>query len=67
MSKSGSTWNLVPLLAPSTKRGKRGVLKALGLDLEEGQATYLLDPTFKTNAFGTLLMLEQTTSNPRLT
>jgi hypothetical protein len=32
MSKSRSSWNLVPLPAPSTKGGKRGMLKAPGLD-----------------------------------
>jgi hypothetical protein len=30
MLKSGSSWNLVPL--PALKGGKRGVLKASGLD-----------------------------------
>jgi hypothetical protein len=30
--KGGSRWDLVPLLASSTKGGERGVLKALGLD-----------------------------------
>ncbi len=37
MLKSESSWNLVPLLASSIKGGERGVLKALGLDSEEGQ------------------------------
>jgi len=32
MLKGGSSWNLVPLPASSTKRGERGMLKALGLD-----------------------------------
>jgi hypothetical protein len=32
MSKSGRSWNLVPLPTSSTKGGKRGVLKALGLN-----------------------------------
>jgi hypothetical protein len=32
MSKSESSWNLVPLPTSSTKGGKRGVLKAPGLD-----------------------------------
>jgi hypothetical protein len=31
MSNCGSRWNLVPLLASSTKWGERGVLKAPGL------------------------------------
>jgi hypothetical protein len=31
MSKSGSSWNLVPFPASSIKGGERGVLKALGL------------------------------------
>jgi hypothetical protein len=30
MSKSGSSWNLVSLLASNTKGGERGMLKALG-------------------------------------
>ncbi len=42
MLKSGSSWNLVPFPASSTKGGKRGVLKALGLDQEEGQRSQLL-------------------------
>ncbi len=37
MSKNGSSWNLVPLPASNTKGGERGVLKASGLDQEEGQ------------------------------
>jgi len=32
MLKNGSSWNLVLLPTSSTKRGKRGVLKASGLD-----------------------------------
>jgi hypothetical protein len=32
MSKSGSSWNLVPLPTSNTKGGKRDVLKAPGLD-----------------------------------
>jgi hypothetical protein len=32
MLKSGSSWNLVPLPASSTKGGERGMLKAPGLD-----------------------------------
>ncbi len=32
MLKSGSSWNLVPFPASSTKGGERGVLKAPGLD-----------------------------------
>jgi hypothetical protein len=32
MLKSGSDWNLMPLLASSIKGGERGMLKALGLD-----------------------------------
>jgi hypothetical protein len=32
MLNNESSWNLVPLLASSTKGGKRGVLKAPGLD-----------------------------------
>ncbi len=32
VNKSGSNWNLVPLLASSTKGGDKGVLKAPGLD-----------------------------------
>jgi hypothetical protein len=35
MSKRGSSWNLVPLLASSTKEGERGVLKVPGLNEEE--------------------------------
>ncbi len=35
MSKSGNSWNSVPLPAPNTKGGKRGMLKAPGLDQEE--------------------------------
>ncbi len=41
MLKSGSSWNLVPLPASSTKGGERGLLKALGLDQEEGQLIQL--------------------------
>jgi hypothetical protein len=37
MLESGSNWNLVPLPASSTKGGERGMLKASGLDQEEGQ------------------------------
>ncbi len=37
MLKSESNWNLVPLPASSTKGGERGVLKALGLNQQEGQ------------------------------
>jgi hypothetical protein len=37
MLKCGSSWNLVPFLASNTKGGERGVLKAPGLDYEEGQ------------------------------
>jgi hypothetical protein len=37
MLKNGSSWNLVPLLASSTKGGERGVPKAPGLDYGEGQ------------------------------
>ncbi len=37
MSKSGKSWNLVPLPDSNTERGERGVLKAPGLDQEEGQ------------------------------
>jgi hypothetical protein len=32
MLKSGNSWNLVPLLTSNTKGGKKGVLKAPGLD-----------------------------------
>jgi hypothetical protein len=32
MLKSESSWNLIPLPTSSIKGGKRGVLKALGLD-----------------------------------
>jgi len=32
MLKSGNSWNLMSLLASSTKGGERGVLKAPGLD-----------------------------------
>jgi hypothetical protein len=38
MLKIGNSWNLVPLLASSTKGGERGMLKAPGLDYKEGQA-----------------------------
>jgi len=37
--KSGIKWDLVPLPTSNTKGGERGVLKALGLDYEERQAT----------------------------
>jgi hypothetical protein len=37
MLKSGSSWNLVSLPTSNTKGGERGVLKAPGLDYEEGQ------------------------------
>jgi hypothetical protein len=37
MLKSGSGQNLVPFPASSTKGGQKGVLKAPGLDKEEGQ------------------------------
>jgi hypothetical protein len=37
MLKTESSWNLVLLPASSTKGGERGVLKAPGLDWEEGQ------------------------------
>ncbi len=47
MLKSGSSWNLVLFLASSTKGGVRGMLKAPGLDQEEGQLIYLLDPASK--------------------
>ncbi len=69
MSKSGSSWNLVMLLAFSTKGGERGVLKAPGLDQKEGQTIQLLGPASKTNqqvglySFGTLLVLGQATGN----
>jgi hypothetical protein len=37
MLKCGSSWILVPLPASSTKGGERSMLKAPGLDQEEGQ------------------------------
>ncbi len=37
------TWGRSQL--PALKGGKRGVLKALGLDSEEGQAIHLFEPT----------------------
>ncbi len=50
MLKSGSSWNLVPLPASSTKGGERGLLKALGLDQEEGQLIQLFGlPSKPTN------------------
>ncbi len=69
MLKSGSIWNLVPLPASSTKGGERGVLKALGLDQENGKLIQLLGlaskPTNKLVSLHseTLLMLGQATSN----
>ncbi len=42
MLKSRSSWNLVPFPASSTKGGEKGMLKALGLDQEEGQFIQLL-------------------------
>ncbi len=69
MLKSGSSWNLVSLLASNTKGGERGVLKAPGLDQEEGQLIQLLGPTSKpTNKLvsshsESLLVLGQATGN----
>ncbi len=47
MLKSGNSWNLVPLPASSTKGGEKDMLKAPGLDQEEGQLIQLLGPTSK--------------------
>ncbi len=47
MLKSGSSWILVPLPTSSTKGGERGMLKAQGLDYEEGQLIQLLGPASK--------------------
>ncbi len=69
MLKSGSSWKLVPLPASNTKRGEKGVLKALGLDQEEGQLSQLFGPTSKpTNKLvsshsDSFLVLGQSTGN----
>ncbi len=69
MLKSGSSWNLVSLLASSIKRGERGMLKALGLDQEEGQLIQLLGPASKptnklvSSHLESLLVLGQATGN----
>ncbi len=47
MLKSGNSWNLVSLLASSTKGGEKDVLKAPGLDQEEAQLIQLLGPASK--------------------
>ncbi len=69
MLKSGSSWNLVLLLASSTKGGERGVLEALRLDQEQGQLIQLFGPTSKptnklvSSHLESLLVLGQTTGN----
>ncbi len=69
MLKSGSSWNLVPPPTSNTKGGESGVMKALGLDQEEGQLIQLLSPASKlTNKLvssqsKSLLVLGQATGN----
>ncbi len=69
MLKSGSSWNMVLLPTSSTKGGDRGMLKAMGLDQEEGQLIQLLGPASKpsnklvSSHSESLLVLGQATSN----
>ncbi len=69
MLNSGSSWNLVPLPASNTKGGERGMLKALGLNQEEGQLIQLFGPTSKSinklvsSHSESLLVLGQATGN----
>jgi hypothetical protein len=65
MLKSGSSWNLVPLPASSTKGGERGVLKAPRLDYEEGQlfSYSILHQTWVSTPSKTFLVLGQATGN----
>ncbi len=69
MLKNRSSWNLVPLPASNTKGGERGVVKASGLDQEEGHLIQLLGPASKlTNKLvsshsESFLVLGQSTGN----
>ncbi len=52
MLKSGSSWNLVPLLASSTKGGERGRVESSGIRLGRGTTIQLLGPASKPTTRG---------------